>query len=210
MFHQIEGLYVAEAVTFTDQQYDLQSFLSRFFEREAEVRFRPSYFPFDRRRRRKSTSWYGTRGPLAGDARLRHGLPQGVRGGGHRSRALHRLRLRHGHRTRESDAALVAVDDLRLFFNNDHPLPGAAFLMQALRKTGCASGPIRAGDDLQEIYLIASVMGGLSLGKPNPLRRQRRCRRALSPAASCKAERLPAGGSPAGVSASTPAPGAPP
>ena len=28
------------------QQYDLRSFLSRFFEREVEVRFRPSYFPF--------------------------------------------------------------------------------------------------------------------------------------------------------------------
>ena len=46
MFHQVEGLYVAENVSFADLQYDLKSFLSRFFEREAEVRFRPSYFPF--------------------------------------------------------------------------------------------------------------------------------------------------------------------
>ena len=46
MFHQVEGLYVAEKVSFADLQYDLRSFLSRFFEREVEVRFRPSYFPF--------------------------------------------------------------------------------------------------------------------------------------------------------------------
>jgi phenylalanyl-tRNA synthetase alpha chain len=46
MFHQIEGLYVGENVSFADLQYDLKSFLTRFFEREAEVRFRPSYFPF--------------------------------------------------------------------------------------------------------------------------------------------------------------------
>jgi phenylalanyl-tRNA synthetase alpha chain len=46
MFHQVEGLYVAERVTLADLKYDLTTFLSRFFEREMEVMFRPSYFPF--------------------------------------------------------------------------------------------------------------------------------------------------------------------
>lgn len=46
MFHQIEGLYVAEKVSFADLKYDIVSFLSRFFEREVEALFRPSYFPF--------------------------------------------------------------------------------------------------------------------------------------------------------------------
>lgn len=46
MFHQIEGLYVAENVTFSDLKYDLETFLSRFFEREVRALFRPSYFPF--------------------------------------------------------------------------------------------------------------------------------------------------------------------
>lgn len=46
MFHQVEGLYVAENVSFADLKYDLMTFLSRFFEREVDVRFRPSYFPF--------------------------------------------------------------------------------------------------------------------------------------------------------------------
>lgn len=46
MFHQIEGMYVAENVSFSDLKYDLQTFLARFFEREVESLFRPSYFPF--------------------------------------------------------------------------------------------------------------------------------------------------------------------
>lgn len=46
MFHQIEGLYVAEKVSLADLKYDITSFLSRFFERDVEALFRPSYFPF--------------------------------------------------------------------------------------------------------------------------------------------------------------------
>jgi phenylalanyl-tRNA synthetase alpha chain len=46
MFHQVEGLYVAEDVGLADLKHDLMRFLSLFFEREAEVLFRPSYFPF--------------------------------------------------------------------------------------------------------------------------------------------------------------------
>ncbi len=46
MFHQVEGLYVAENVGLADLKYDLQKFLSLFFERDAEAMFRPSYFPF--------------------------------------------------------------------------------------------------------------------------------------------------------------------
>ena len=46
MFHQVEGLYIAENVSFADLQHDLKTFLARFFEKEVEVRFRPSYFPF--------------------------------------------------------------------------------------------------------------------------------------------------------------------
>ena len=46
MFHQMEGLYVADKVSLADLKYDLQTFLSRFFERDIEALFRPSYFPF--------------------------------------------------------------------------------------------------------------------------------------------------------------------
>ena len=46
MFHQMEGLYVADKVSLADLKYDIQTFLSRFFERDIEALFRPSYFPF--------------------------------------------------------------------------------------------------------------------------------------------------------------------
>ena len=46
MFHQVEGLLVDESVTFAELKGLLIDFLEVFFERELEVRFRPSYFPF--------------------------------------------------------------------------------------------------------------------------------------------------------------------
>ncbi|HET7634412.1 MAG TPA: phenylalanine--tRNA ligase subunit alpha [Burkholderiales bacterium] len=47
MFHQIEGLWVDEQVSFANLKGVLIDFLRRFFEREdLAVRFRPSFFPF--------------------------------------------------------------------------------------------------------------------------------------------------------------------
>ena len=46
MFHQVEGLLVDEQVTFVQLKGLLIEFLEKFFERELQVRFRPSYFPF--------------------------------------------------------------------------------------------------------------------------------------------------------------------
>lgn len=46
MFHQIEGLYIDKNVTMSDLIATLRSLLSRFFERDIEIRIRPSYFPF--------------------------------------------------------------------------------------------------------------------------------------------------------------------
>ncbi|MDD3448938.1 MAG: phenylalanine--tRNA ligase subunit alpha [Gammaproteobacteria bacterium] len=46
MFHQVEGLMVDESISFADLKGILHDFAMRFFERELEVRFRPSYFPF--------------------------------------------------------------------------------------------------------------------------------------------------------------------
>jgi phenylalanyl-tRNA synthetase alpha chain len=46
MFHQIEGLYVDKNVTMSDLIGTLRAMLSKFFERDIEVRIRPSYFPF--------------------------------------------------------------------------------------------------------------------------------------------------------------------
>src|SRR5690606_26122544 len=46
MFHQVEGLLVDEGVTFADLKGILVEFMRNFFERDLELRFRPSYFPF--------------------------------------------------------------------------------------------------------------------------------------------------------------------
>ncbi len=46
MFHQLEGLYIAEKVSFSDLKGMLTHFVRAFFERDFEMRFRPSYFPF--------------------------------------------------------------------------------------------------------------------------------------------------------------------
>ena len=46
MFHQVEGLLVDEHVSFADLKGILDDFLRNFFEKDLEVRFRPSYFPF--------------------------------------------------------------------------------------------------------------------------------------------------------------------
>jgi len=46
MFHQVEGLLVDEQASFADLKGVLYDFLTRFFEQELKLRFRPSYFPF--------------------------------------------------------------------------------------------------------------------------------------------------------------------
>ncbi|MBS3913400.1 MAG: phenylalanine--tRNA ligase subunit alpha [Bacteroidetes bacterium] len=72
-FHQIEGLYVDEGVTFADLKQTLYYFVQEFFGEGTKVRFRASYFPFtepsaemdiwagtdteDNRRLTKGTGW---------------------------------------------------------------------------------------------------------------------------------------------------------
>jgi phenylalanyl-tRNA synthetase alpha chain len=46
MFHQVEGLLIDENVSFADLKGVIEDFLRVFFEKELQVRFRPSYFPF--------------------------------------------------------------------------------------------------------------------------------------------------------------------
>ncbi|ANQ84248.1 phenylalanine--tRNA ligase subunit alpha [Azoarcus olearius] len=47
MFHQVEGLWVGEKVSFADLKGVIADFLRKFFETEdLQVRFRPSFFPF--------------------------------------------------------------------------------------------------------------------------------------------------------------------
>ncbi len=119
MFHQIEGLYVAEKVTFTDLKYDLQTFLSRFFERDVEALFRPSYFPFVEPGADVHMRWSQADGSSRWLELLGCGMvhpkvfeavgidPERYTGYAFGMGVERMAMLRYG------------VDDLRLFFNND-------------------------------------------------------------------------------------------
>ena len=45
-FHQVEGLYIAENVSFADLKQTLYFFVKEMFGDKVNIRFRPSYFPF--------------------------------------------------------------------------------------------------------------------------------------------------------------------
>lgn len=46
IFHQVEGLYIAENVSFADMKQTLLYFAQRMFGEDVRIRLRPSYFPF--------------------------------------------------------------------------------------------------------------------------------------------------------------------
>jgi phenylalanyl-tRNA synthetase alpha chain len=46
MFHQVEGLAVAEGITVGDLKGTLEAFMTRLFSPDTKVRLRPSFFPF--------------------------------------------------------------------------------------------------------------------------------------------------------------------
>ena len=46
IFHQVEGLYIDENVSFADLKQTLLYFAREMFGKETEIRLRPSYFPF--------------------------------------------------------------------------------------------------------------------------------------------------------------------
>jgi len=114
MFHQVEGLYVAENVGLADLKHDLQTFLSLFFERDVEALFRPSYFPFVEPGADVHMRW-GERwlellgcGVVHPNVLAAVGIDPERYSGYAFGMGVERLAmLRYG------------VDDLRLFFNND-------------------------------------------------------------------------------------------
>jgi len=60
MFHQVEGLWVDEQISFANLKGVVQDFLQRFFERDdLQVRFRPSFFPFTEPSAEMDMSWNG-------------------------------------------------------------------------------------------------------------------------------------------------------
>ena len=115
MFHQVEGLWIDEHITFADLKGVLADFLKRFFERgDLQVRFRPSFFPFTEPSAEVDMSfgegWLEMGGcgmvhpTVLGNVKIDSDRYQGFAFG----MGLDRLTmLRYG------------VNDLRLFFQND-------------------------------------------------------------------------------------------
>jgi phenylalanyl-tRNA synthetase alpha chain len=115
MFHQVEGLWVGERVSFADLKGVIADFLQNYFETEdMQVRFRPSFFPFTEPSAEMDMSWKGGWLEIGGcgmvhpnvlkhvgiDSEKYIGFAFGV--------GVERLAmLRYG------------VNDLRLFFEND-------------------------------------------------------------------------------------------
>ena len=58
MFHQVEGLLVDETSSFADLKGTLAEFVRAFFERDFEMRFRPSYFPFTEPSAEVDIAWH--------------------------------------------------------------------------------------------------------------------------------------------------------
>lgn len=115
MFHQVEGLWVDEEVSFANLKGVVQDFLQRFFERDnLQVRFRPSFFPFTEPSAEMDMSWNSGWLEIGGCGMVhpevfRHvGIDNEKYRGFAFGLGVERLTmLRYG------------VDDLRLFFNND-------------------------------------------------------------------------------------------
>ncbi|MAS40904.1 MAG: phenylalanine--tRNA ligase subunit alpha [Porticoccaceae bacterium] len=120
MFHQVEGLWVGEHISFADLKGVIADFLRKFFETDdLQVRFRPSFFPF-------------TEPSAEIDVGFMHGELKGkwleIAGCG----MVHPNVLRHGGIDPEKYTGFAfgmgpdrltmlryGINDLRLFFEND-------------------------------------------------------------------------------------------
>jgi len=115
MFHQVEGLWIDEHISFADLKGVYSQFLRRFFENdELEVRFRPSFFPFtepsaeiDMKLKGRWLEISGS-GQVHPDVVRNFGLdPEKYMGFAFGSGLERLTMLRYG------------IDDLRLFFDGD-------------------------------------------------------------------------------------------
>ena len=120
MFHQVEGLWIDEDISFADLKGVYTDFLRRFFESdELEVRFRPSYFPFTEPSAEIDLQ-FGS-GPLKGRWLELSGAgqvhPQVVRNFG--LDAERYIGFAFGSGLERLTMLRYGIDDLRLFFDGD-------------------------------------------------------------------------------------------
>ena len=115
MFHQVEGLWIDENISFADLKGVYTDFLRRFFENDdLQVRFRPSFFPFTEPSAEIDMKFKGSWLEISGAGQVHptvvrnFGLdPERYIGFAFGSGLERLTMLRHG------------IDDLRLFFDGD-------------------------------------------------------------------------------------------
>jgi len=120
MFHQVEGLWIDEDVSFADLKGVYVDFLRRFFEsNELQVRFRPSYFPFTEPSAEIDLQFAS--GPLKGRWLELSGAgqvhPQVVRNYGLDPEKY--IGFAFGSGLERLTMLRYGIDDLRLFFDGD-------------------------------------------------------------------------------------------
>jgi len=115
MFHQVEGLWIDEHISFADLKGVYTDFLRRFFEiDDLEVRFRPSFFPFTEPSAEIDMKFKGSWLEISGAGQVHPAVvrnfgldPERYIGFAFGSGLERLTMLRYG------------IDDLRLFFDGD-------------------------------------------------------------------------------------------
>jgi phenylalanyl-tRNA synthetase alpha chain len=115
MFHQVEGLWIGERVSFADLKGVIADFLQNYFETtDMQVRFRPSFFPFTEPSAEIDMSWKGGWLEIGGCGMVHPNVLKHV---GIDSEKY--LGFAFGMGVERLAMLRYGVNDLRLFFEND-------------------------------------------------------------------------------------------
>ncbi|HUQ26461.1 MAG TPA: phenylalanine--tRNA ligase subunit alpha [Burkholderiales bacterium] len=115
MFHQVEGLWIDEHISFADLKSVYTEFLRRFFESDdLEVRFRPSFFPFTEPSAEIDMKLKGNWLEISGSGQVH---PQVVRNFGLDPEK--HIGFAFGSGLERLTMLRYGIDDLRLFFDGD-------------------------------------------------------------------------------------------
>jgi phenylalanyl-tRNA synthetase alpha chain len=115
MFHQVEGLWIDEHISFADLKGVYTDFLRRFFEiDDLEVRFRPSFFPFTEPSAEIDMKFRGSWLEISGSGQVH---PSVVRNFG--LDPERHIGFAFGSGLERLTMLRYGIDDLRLFFDGD-------------------------------------------------------------------------------------------
>jgi len=115
MFHQVEGMWLDERITFADLKGVLKEFMTRFLERDdVQVRFRPSFFPFTEPSAEIDVSFGGSWLELGGAGMVHPNVLKNVG-----IEAENFQGFAFGLGPDRLTMLRYGVNDLRLFFEND-------------------------------------------------------------------------------------------